>query len=181
MTCPTFSAINFSSQLSAVRSHSYSNSDFYIAAAPLTISIISFVIFAWRARFITRVSESIMSVALLVADIHCRHAGRVFGSHRLQQRTENLYADVLWQQRAEQFFRRLLVNVIHLRRAELRLLPLSSLGGVAGRTPAPVPRGFYGLLLLFLGRLFGMAHFPARRSARWEESAQPRGAARLPT
>src|SRR5208282_3243981 len=39
----------------------------YIAAAPLTISIISLVIFACRARFIASVSESIMSVALLVA------------------------------------------------------------------------------------------------------------------
>ena len=40
----------------------------YNAAAPLTISMISFVILAWRARFITRVSESIMSLALLVAE-----------------------------------------------------------------------------------------------------------------
>ena len=30
--------------------------------------MISFVIFAWRARFMTSVSESIMSVALLVAE-----------------------------------------------------------------------------------------------------------------
>jgi len=40
----------------------------HIAAAPLTISIISFVIFACRARFMASVSESIMSVALLVAE-----------------------------------------------------------------------------------------------------------------
>ena len=39
----------------------------HCAAAPLTISIISFVIFAWRARFIISVSESIISLALLVA------------------------------------------------------------------------------------------------------------------
>src|SRR4029077_15285871 len=38
------------------------------AAAPLTISIISLVIFAWRARFMASVSESIMSEALLVAE-----------------------------------------------------------------------------------------------------------------
>src|SRR5215472_13693122 len=38
------------------------------AAAPLTISMISFVILACRARFMASVSESIMSVALLVAD-----------------------------------------------------------------------------------------------------------------
>ena len=37
------------------------------AAAPPTISIISLVIPAWRARFIVRVSESIKSTALFVA------------------------------------------------------------------------------------------------------------------
>jgi len=44
------------------------NGKFHCAAAPLTISIISFVIFACRTRFIARVRESIMSLALLVAD-----------------------------------------------------------------------------------------------------------------
>ena len=39
----------------------------YCAAAPLTISIISFVILAWRARFMMSVRDSIMSLALLVA------------------------------------------------------------------------------------------------------------------
>jgi len=39
----------------------------YCAAAPLTISIISLVILAWRARFMIKVSESIMSLALMVA------------------------------------------------------------------------------------------------------------------
>src|SRR5437763_5101586 len=39
----------------------------YCAAAPLTISIISFVIFAWRTRFMASVNESTMSVALFVA------------------------------------------------------------------------------------------------------------------
>ena len=40
----------------------------YNAAAPLTISMISLVMAAWRARFINRVSESIISPALLVAE-----------------------------------------------------------------------------------------------------------------
>ena len=40
----------------------------YNAAAPLTISIISLVIAAWRARFMVSVSESITSLALLVAE-----------------------------------------------------------------------------------------------------------------
>src|SRR3569832_683903 len=42
--------------------------DLYSAAAPLTISMISLVIAAWRARFIVSVSDPIMSVALFVAE-----------------------------------------------------------------------------------------------------------------
>ena len=38
----------------------------YSAAAPLTISIISFVIVAWRARFMVSVRESMTSLALLL-------------------------------------------------------------------------------------------------------------------
>src|ERR1019366_7257189 len=40
----------------------------YAAAAPLTISMISLVMAAWRTRFICSVSASIISEALLVAE-----------------------------------------------------------------------------------------------------------------
>src|ERR1700721_1879091 len=83
ITCPIFSGIEPQLWLFAVR-HSRpafqkqlrtANDEqrlafllYPCAAAPLTISIISFVIFAWRARFIISVRESIMSDALLVAE-----------------------------------------------------------------------------------------------------------------
>jgi hypothetical protein len=41
---------------------------FHSAAAPLTISMISLVMAAWRTRFIFSVSESIISEALFVAE-----------------------------------------------------------------------------------------------------------------
>src|SRR5437588_7583039 len=73
MTCPTFGIkpqlLALGLWLLAKSQKQTAKSGFpYIAAAPLTISMISFVIFAWRARFMIRVNESIMSVALLVAE-----------------------------------------------------------------------------------------------------------------
>jgi len=47
---------------------SHKSSSSYCAAAPLTISMISLVMAAWRTRFICSVSASIMSDALLVAE-----------------------------------------------------------------------------------------------------------------
>ena len=69
---------------------------FYKAAAPLTISMISFVIAAWRARFIVSVNESMTSSVLLVA--------------------EELQNYISRQNASEDFSRRLFVNVIDVGR-----------------------------------------------------------------
>src|SRR5579872_429612 len=88
--------------------------------------------------------------------IHRVHTSRMFGGYRLQQRPENLDAYVLRQQRTEQFFRRLLVNVIDLRGAEL------SPGFLRAVSPAHAyartHRGFLGFFLLFFRRLFSQSN-----------------------
>ena len=80
----------------------------------------------------------------------------MFGGYGLQQRAENLNADILRQQRAEQVLGRLLVNVIHLRGTELRSGFALAFGGVQSHTGTQC--GFLGFLLLFFRRLFGQAH-----------------------
>ena len=78
----------------------------------------------------------------------------MFGRHRFHQCAENLDAHILRQQRPEQFFRRLLVNVVHLRGAKLR-------GSFRGRAVCAAhanpsaDRGLFGLFLFLFRHFLG--------------------------
>ncbi len=75
------------------------------ASAPATTSMISWVISACRARFISSVRSSMMSPGVLRRVAHGRHARAVLGRGRLQQRAEDRDLDVVGDEPLEDLLR----------------------------------------------------------------------------
>src|SRR5215471_649717 len=80
----------------------------------------------------------------------------MLGCDGFSQRAINLYAQVLGEEVAEQFFWRLLIDVVDLSRAEFRTLSFRAFGGA--QASSGVHCRFLRSLLLFFRHLFGKAY-----------------------
>src|SRR5208283_3016060 len=100
-------------------------------------------------------------VGIVGRRIHGSHTGGVLRSYRLQERLIDLAGDIARQQIVQQFLRRLLVNVIHWRGAELHGFTFQFGGFRTLQAHAGSARCLAHALALFFRQLLSLRNFAA--------------------